>query len=106
MKSVCWISGFGVLFTLMTLLMPYEFCMDGPGRGLPFAIVAPYHGETEWWVLPTDKTEKRFAPAFDLRSLGGDLLVWTTLATFGYLYVRSLLSAFTAHRDTQRQKPT
>lgn len=34
-----------VVVTGLTMLVAYQYCMDGPGRGLPMAVIHPSHSD-------------------------------------------------------------
>jgi hypothetical protein len=54
-----------VVVTASLLAVSYDFCMGGPGRGLPFAAVHPSHDEG-WWVLPLfDPSQEKWGPELD-----------------------------------------
>lgn len=41
----------GAFLTAASLLVRWEFCMDGDARGVPFAIIHPTHGNSTFFVL-------------------------------------------------------
>ena len=63
--------------TAFSLLVEYEFCIDGPGRGLPAAVTHPSHGTTPLeFPYSGDAIEGR---VLDGKSLGINLAVWAVI---------------------------
>lgn len=60
-----------VLFAL-----PWDYCMDGRGYGIPFAWWHPGHGEEWAWPL---QPEAKFSPVIDAGNLLASLLLWAGL---------------------------
>ena len=42
-RLVTWSGVAGILVTAMSMLVEYQYCMGGPGRGFPFAVWRPGH---------------------------------------------------------------
>jgi hypothetical protein len=67
----------GIVATALSLLVEYEFCMDGPGRGIPAAVTHPAHGKAVMeYPYSGDEIE---GIVFDGGSLGIDVLVWSII---------------------------
>jgi hypothetical protein len=65
----------GVVLTGLTMLFPYEFCLNGPGRGIPFAASCPVCEGTFASIGGGDgKTARQ---VLDLLRLSGDILLWS-----------------------------
>lgn len=69
-------SLFGALTTVALLLFPYQYCMDGPGRGLPFAAYSP---SCDCWPGSIALDESKFPMVIDPLAFVADLLIWTCL---------------------------
>lgn len=69
----------GVALTAATMLIPYQYCMDGPGRGLPFAVYSPSCGA---WFPVFAFNESKIPQILDLGGGLGDVLVWGLAAAF------------------------
>lgn len=63
----------GVALTAMTMLIPYQYCMDGPGRGFPFAVYCPACGA---WLAAFAFDDSKIPQILDLGGFFGDALVW------------------------------
>jgi hypothetical protein len=66
---------FGIGITALTMTVPYEYCMDGPGRGFPFAVYSPACGA---WVPVVAFDGSKIPQVLDLGGLVGDAVVWGT----------------------------
>ena len=55
------------------MLVPYQYCMDGPGRGFPFAIYCPVCGG---WLPVFAFDDSKIPQILDLGGFVGDVLVW------------------------------
>lgn len=62
-----------VILTAAGMIPPIEYCMAGPGYGLPMAVIHPSH--QEWWLIPLRIPLAMDDFAFDPAGLGIDLLV-------------------------------
>ncbi|HZM90006.1 MAG TPA: hypothetical protein VFF31_26030 [Blastocatellia bacterium] len=65
----------GFLATALSLLAEYQFCADGPGRGVPAAMTHPAHGEDPM-EFPYSGNEIE-GMVLDVRSVGINLLAWS-----------------------------
>jgi hypothetical protein len=63
--------------TAFSMLVKLEYCMDGDGRGFPFAITHPAHGPSKFEFLY--KGQAIEGMTFDTLSLGLNLLSWSIL---------------------------
>lgn len=63
--------------TLALLLYPYQHCMDGPGRGLPFAVYSP---NCDCWPGSMAIDGSKFPMVIDPLAFVADFLIWTLLA--------------------------
>jgi hypothetical protein len=61
------------------MLVPYEYCMDGSGRGFPFAVYSPQCGA---WLPVFAFDESKIPQVLDLGGFLGDVLVWGAAAAF------------------------
>lgn len=76
----------GVVCTALSTLVTYEYCVGGPGRGLPFAVTHPGHGpEALEFVYEGSALEGQ---VLDLGALGLDLGVWSVLVGLPFAFVR------------------
>ena len=64
----------GTVITGMTMLVPFQYCMDGPGRGFPFAVYSPLCGA---WCPVFTFDENKTPQVLDVGGLLADVLVWT-----------------------------
>jgi hypothetical protein len=77
----------GAALTAMTMLIPYQYCMDGPGRGFPFAVYCPSCGA---WLPAFAFDESKIPLILDLGGFLGDVLVWGLAVAFvRYWFSRS-----------------
>ena len=60
--------------------MSFEYCIGGPGYGLPAAVVHPSH--QEWWLIPLSRPAAVEGLAFDPLTLAIDVAV-LALVAFG-----------------------
>lgn len=73
MKNFIW----GAAITLATMLVSYQYCTDGPGRGFPFAVYTPACGA--WFpVIPLD--DSKIPQVIDFGALFYDLIFWSAIA--------------------------
>jgi hypothetical protein len=80
----------GVAITSATLLVDYQYCMDGPGRGFPFAVYSPLCGA--WFpVFAFDRS--KIPQILDGGGFIGDVLAWGAAAYF----VRSRFACWSAN---------
>lgn len=95
----------GVAATVLVSLVPYQYCMDGRGRGWPFAIVHPAHlmvrpgsqlptrGDEVFSILLMSPTARMlpsglsYPPEINVLAIVGDIVVWSLA---GYCIVRWL----------------
>ncbi len=70
---------FGIGVTALTMTVPYEYCMDGPGRGFPFAVYSPACGA---WVPVFAFDDSKIPQVLDLGGLVGDAVVWAAAVAF------------------------
>jgi len=74
------ISGFatslvaGLAITGATMLVPYTYCQNGDGRGIPFSAVCPSCGATRAAI---GRVEGQYNQVLDPLKLGGNVLLWT-----------------------------
>lgn len=59
------------------MLIPYQYCMDGPGRGFPFAVYSPSCGA---WFPAFAFDDSKIPQILDLGGFVGDVLVWGAVA--------------------------
>lgn len=71
----------GLLLTAASLLAQWECCMDGSGRGVPFAIIHPSHQDSRFFVL-LDPSAK-LGDEIDIDNILGNWLAWSMLAALG-----------------------
>ena len=65
----------GFVATALSLVVEYEFCVDGPGRGFPAAVAHPAHGkEAMEFAYSGDQIEGRVV---DVGNVGIDLATWS-----------------------------
>ena len=67
-------AGLGLAMTLFTMLFPYRYCDNGPGRGLPFAVYAPSCGAT--FAAVGGRSDGQPTQVVDLAKLLGNVLLW------------------------------
>lgn len=89
MLSFLW----GVAITTATMLLPYQYCMDGPGRGFPFAVFCPMCGA---WLPVFSFDQSKIPQILDLGAFIGDVLLWGVAAG----YVRTWLTRPRAQSTT------
>jgi len=72
----------GILFTILSMAIKWQYCMGGIGYGLPFAILHPSHGNAifSFNFQPELKTH---GMEIDFDNLIFDLVVWFILCLFG-----------------------
>ena len=87
----------GVIITGAIMLVPYEYCTDGPGRGFPFAVLSPLHGPSLGAVRLQPDTNN--GQGFDFVSLAGDVVVWAGVAAGVSLFVRRFRHDFQKFRQ-------
>ena len=69
----------GVGLSASSMVFEYEYCMDGPGRGLPLAVIHPSHGEVDWVIPLYDTKQLKWGPETDVLNAAGDLVFWVIL---------------------------
>ncbi|MFO1461032.1 MAG: hypothetical protein U1G08_16710 [Verrucomicrobiota bacterium] len=69
----------GVALTATTMLIPYQYCMDGAGRGFPFAVYCPSCGA---WLPAFAFDDSKIPQILDLGGFLVDVLVWGLAAAF------------------------
>ena len=67
----------GVALTGVVMLVPYEYCMDGPGRGFPFAVYSPSCGA---WVPVVAFDDSKVPQVLDAGGFVGDVVAWGAVA--------------------------
>lgn len=77
----CW----GILIAMVSLLIPYQYCMDGPGRGLPFAVYSPNCGA--WWVIHV-LDDSKIPQILDLGGFAADVLFWIGVVVLTRYFLR------------------
>lgn len=70
----------GLGITLFTLLIPYTYCQNGDGRGLPFAAICPSCGGT---FASLGARQDRCTQVFDPLKLVGNIALWGGTAAGG-----------------------
>lgn len=87
-KRVLGIILAGLALALVSSLFPYEFCADGNGRGLPFAIHHPHRG-----ALGNIETFSKGECTYylDLSAAAKDVVILGMLAWLGWRLVRKML---------------
>jgi hypothetical protein len=75
------------------MLVPYEYCMDGPGRGFPFAVYSPMCGA---WFPVFAFDQSKIPQILDGGGFVGDVLVWGAVAYF----IRSRILRRSVHTTT------
>jgi hypothetical protein len=75
----------GVAFTGLTMLIPYENCMDGNARGFPLGVIAPSCGPPFGPAIKLEPDMKN-GHMFDFGALLGDAVLWSVI--FGFTYCR------------------
>ena len=90
---------FGTLLTAATMLFPYDYCMDGPGRGFPCAVLRPWHGASAGAVRL--QRDGELGRELALSSVAVDVLVWSIVAGFVWPFV----GRFRKHLRKFRQRP-
>jgi hypothetical protein len=70
----------GLVLTGFTMLFPYQYCMNGPARGFPFASrVPPCEATFAAWG---DTSGNSAAPVLDLPRSLGDVAIWGGMVAF------------------------
>jgi hypothetical protein len=69
----------GIALTAVTMLIEYEHCMDGPGRGFPFAVYTPACGS---WFFILKLDDSKIPQVIDFGALIVNILFWSLLAGF------------------------
>src|SRR5215471_19183727 len=65
----------GFVATTLSMVVEYQFCMDGPGRGFPAAVTHPAHGkEPMEFAYSGDQIE---GMVVDVGNVGVDLATWS-----------------------------
>ena len=72
------VTGLGL--TIASMAISYDFCMDGRGRGLPFAVVHPSHDEGEWAIPLYNPRTEQWGQEVDLPRTAGSVFMWSALA--------------------------
>jgi len=88
----------GVTLTGVTMLIPYEHCMDGDARGIPFGIITPSCGPA-WGPAVMFEPDTKNGQMFDFGTLMADVVLWTAIAAFAR-------RCDAAHSCSSVQKPT
>jgi hypothetical protein len=87
----------GGVATVLIMLVEYQYCMDGSGRGWPFAIIHPAHlrlvpgspaptrGDEFFSVLLAPPVAQSasglsYPPEIHFLAIIGDIFVWSTVA--------------------------
>ena len=70
----------GYAVFILSLFVPYEFCMGGNGHGLPFAILYPAHGETEWYYYHLEPEVKIHGQQFNFLAVIFNLVAWPIIS--------------------------
>lgn len=73
----------GAAITATSMLFPYEYCMDGPGRGFPFAAYSPMF---DAWLPIFAFDESKIPQTLDLGGFIGDTIILGSL--FGLVRTR------------------
>lgn len=73
----------GVAITALTMLLSHEHCMDGPGRGLPFAVYSPICGA---WFLILELDDSKIPQVIDFGALIVDVLFWASLVALAMFF--------------------
>lgn len=68
--------------TGLSMLIEYQYCMGGPGRGLPCAILRPTH-HTDRFAIQLEPQFKSEGQEFSFTSLFCDLAFYTFIAWIG-----------------------
>ena len=89
----------GLGLTAALAAIPYEFCSDGNGFGLPLAIVHPHLSSMPALGIPLPVNAMQDW-VFDLLNLARDWLLWTVLA-FGAAALRGRLRRILRRRNAQ-----
>ena len=79
----------GVTLTGVTMLIPYEHCMDGDARGIPFGIITPSCGPA-WGPAVMFEPGTKNGQMFDFGTLVADVVLWTAIAAFARRWLRKL----------------
>lgn len=87
----------GIIITGAVMLVPYEYCMDGSGRGFPFAILSPLHGPSPGAIRLQPDTKN--GQGLDFLSLAGDVIIWGAVAAGVSLFVRRFRHDFQKFRQ-------
>ena len=74
------------------MLVPYQYCMDGPGRGFPVAVYSPLCGA---WLPVFAFDHKKIPQVLDLGGLLVGALIWGA----GVAFVRSDVSSDNESND-------
>jgi len=72
----------GAILTAATYSIEWDYCIDGPGRGLPLAMVHPSHGDSYFFKLLDPSAQ--FGDEIDFDSILGNLLFWTVLSGIAF----------------------
>jgi len=88
-RNVVW----GAAVTAATLLVVYQYCMDGPGRGLLFAVYTPVCGA---WFLILKLDNSKIPQVIDCGALIANILFWSLVVG---------LPRFLIHKYRNNQSP-
>jgi hypothetical protein len=88
-KSIAISFLWGVALTGLIMLVPYEHCMDGDARGLPFGVTAPSCGPS-WGPAIMLEPDTKNGQMFDFGTLLADVVVWTAVSAFARCWLLKL----------------
>jgi hypothetical protein len=91
----------GILITAALMLVPYEYCIDGTGRGLPLAVLHPMHGSSAGVVRL--QADTKGGQGLDFLGLASDSAMWSALLAGVCLYVRKTRDAFRKFAELRKQ---
>ena len=89
----------GIAMTGTLTFFEYQYCMDGPGRGWPFAVIYPAHLNLVPGETPPTRGDEPFSillrsdisypPQVSGLAVVGDIIVWGAVAFFLWqLYIK------------------
>ena len=81
----------GYAVFIILLFVPYEFCMGGDGYGLPFAILSPAHGETEWYFYHLEPEVKIHGQQLNFLSIIFNLIAWPIISIMVLFIIKIIL---------------